>query len=278
MRHACARCPTRTAPRPTRSTTSRPPRRTTVGWIAIIVFAFLAGVGDPRRHRRASVYVLRSPSDLDPPAELTQYVLPEETVLLDRTGEVELARFGDFKRDIVAFDEIPPIMLDATTAIEDKTFWENAGFDPLGIVAAGIDSLRGNSRGASTITQQLVRARLLDQDLRPGRGPDVRAQAQGDHPVDPGDPVLREQGDDGKQEIITAYLNQIYYGNQSYGVKAAARSYFGKELGGPDAGRGGDPRRAPPVAVQLRPGPQRDRESATSSRRTTQPVPRPTAT
>ena len=100
--------------------------------------------------------------DLAPPSALTEYTLPEETVVLDRTGEVELARFGEFKRDVVTFEEIPPILLDATTAIEDKTFWENAGFDPLAIVAAGIDSLRGNSRGASTITQQLVRARLLD--------------------------------------------------------------------------------------------------------------------
>ena len=91
---------------------------------------------------------------------------------LDRTGEVELARFGDFKRDVVTFDEIPPIVLDATTAIEDKTFWENAGFDPVAIIAAGLDSLRGQGRGASTITQQLVRARLLDDEARAGRRPD----------------------------------------------------------------------------------------------------------
>ena len=78
---------------------------------------------------------------------------------------MELARFGEFKREVVTFEEIPPILLDATTAIEDKTFWENAGFDPMAIIAAGIDSLRGNSRGASTITQQLVRARLLDPEL-----------------------------------------------------------------------------------------------------------------
>ena len=103
---------------------------------------------------------------LDDPVEGPDRLeLPEETVLLDRTGETELARFGDFKREVVTFDQIPPIVLDATTAIEDKTFWENAGFDPLAIVAAGLDSMRGDSRGASTITQQLVRARLLDDDL-----------------------------------------------------------------------------------------------------------------
>ena len=97
------------------------------------------------------------------------------------------------------YDEIPPILLDATTAVEDKTFWENAGFDPVAIISAGLDSLRGRSRGASTITQQLVRACACSTgDLRPGPGPDRRAQAQGDHPVDPADPALR--GRPGKQD------------------------------------------------------------------------------
>ena len=71
--------------------------------------------------------------------------LPQEIVVLDRTGKTELARFGEFKREVVTFEQIPPILLDATTAVEDKTFWENAGFDPTAIVAAGIDSLRGSA-------------------------------------------------------------------------------------------------------------------------------------
>ena len=132
----------------------------TVGWFAIIVFAFLAGLGaiaarrDRWRLRRIGIG-----SELPSPPQLTNYVLPQETVIFDRRGTRELARFGDARREVVTFEEIPPLVLDATTAIEDKTFWENAGFDPLAIVAAGLDSLRGNSRGASTITQQLVRQR-----------------------------------------------------------------------------------------------------------------------
>ena len=55
--------------------------------------------------------------------------------------------------------------IDATTAVEDKNFWTNAGFDPLGIVSAAVDTLTGDTRGASTITQQLVRQRLLDPAL-----------------------------------------------------------------------------------------------------------------
>ena len=51
-------------------------------------------------------------------------------------GKVELARFGESRRELVTFEQIPPILLDATTAVEDKTFWENAGFDPVAIVSA----------------------------------------------------------------------------------------------------------------------------------------------
>ena len=86
---------------------------------------------------------------------------PRRRQVFDRTGKIELARFGQVKRDVVEYDQIPPWLIDATTAVEDKTFWENAGFDPVGIVSAAIDTASGNERGASTITQQLVRARLL---------------------------------------------------------------------------------------------------------------------
>ena len=68
----------------------------------------------------------------------------------------------------MTFDQIPDEMLDATTAIEDKDFWTNPGFDPVGIVSAGLDTLAGEPRGASTITQQLVRARLLPAEAFEG--------------------------------------------------------------------------------------------------------------
>ena len=59
-------------------------------------------------------------------------------------------------------------MLDATTAIEDKDFWSNPGFDAAGFVAATVDTLSGHPRGGSTITQQLVRARLLPESAFAG--------------------------------------------------------------------------------------------------------------
>ncbi len=117
------------------------------------------------------------------------------------------------------------MLVDATTAVEDRTFWENAGFDPVGILSAGLDALRGNARGASTITQQLVRQRLLTENgtaqtqLTVSRK--VREIIQSIRVTE------AYPGVAGKQRIIAAYLNQNYYGNDAYGVAAAAQAYFG---------------------------------------------------
>jgi membrane peptidoglycan carboxypeptidase len=200
-----------------------PARPTTAGWLGLIVFFFLAGIGAIGALATVSLYTALA-SNLDPVENLLDYELPEESIVYDRNG-TELARFGDFKREVVTFEEIPPVLLDATTAIEDKTFWENAGFDPVAIFSAGLDSIRGRSRGASTVTQQLTRMRLLDPDLLEDSS--RLAERKLKEIIQSIRLTQHFEGEQGKQDIITAYLNQIYYGNQSYGVKAAARSYFG---------------------------------------------------
>ena len=162
----------------------------------------------------------------DPVAALTNIPFEQQTIIYDRTGKVELARLGDLKRELVTFDQLPGEIIDATTAIEDKDFWINPGFDPAAIVSAGLATVSGNPRGASTITQQLVRARLLPASAFEGTTYERKARE-----------IIQSirltqayPGEAGKQQIITAYLNQNFYGNQSYGVKAAAKGYFGKSL------------------------------------------------
>ena len=162
----------------------------------------------------------------DPVAALTNIDFEQQTIIYDRTGKIELARLGDLKRELVTFGELPGEIIDATTAIEDKDFWINPGFDPAGIVSAGLDTVSGRPRGASTITQQLVRARLLPAEAFEGTTYERKARE-----------IIQSirltqafPGETGKQQIITAYLNQNFYGKQSYGVKAAAKSYFGKTL------------------------------------------------
>ena len=162
----------------------------------------------------------------DPREALTDLKFEQQTIVNDRTGKVELARLGTLKREIVTFDALPGEMLDATTAIEDQDFWINAGFDPTAIVSAGLDTISGRPRGASTITQQLVRARLLPPEAFEGSTYErkIREIIQSIRLTE------AYPGDAGKQEIITAYLNQNFYGNNSYGVKAAAKGYFGRPL------------------------------------------------
>jgi penicillin-binding protein 1A len=163
---------------------------------------------------------------LPDPAGLEHLTFAQPTIVYDRTGTVELARFQAEGRRVVTFDEVPGIVLDATTTAEDRTFWENDGFDPFAIVSAAAGNVgKGTERGASTITQQLVRARLLPPEVTaPGADRYARkileviqsARVTGAFP-----------GESGKKRIMTAYLNQIFYGHGAYGIAAAAAVYFG---------------------------------------------------
>jgi membrane peptidoglycan carboxypeptidase len=160
----------------------------------------------------------------DPKTKFGDLLFDEQTVVFDRTGKVELARFGQTQRQVIdKFDQLGPVLVDATTSIEDKTFWDNAGFDPLGIVSAAVDTARGQERGASTITQQLVRARLLPESAFTGTKYERKVKE-----IIQSIRLTQEfSGLEGKQKILVAYLNQNYYGDQSYGVAAAAIDYFG---------------------------------------------------
>ncbi|MDL2335234.1 MAG: transglycosylase domain-containing protein, partial [Chloroflexota bacterium] len=193
--------------------------------ISMVIFGGFALVGLIGLIGTVGLFAIYS-QGLPPTSDLGNLQFLSESVVYDRTGTVELARFNaGERREPVTFDEVPPILIDATTSTEDKSFWTNSGVDPVGIMSAMLDTIRGRERGASTITQQLVRQRLLDPDL-------VR---------DPGRVIERKikeiiqsvrvtqayPGEAGKQRIIEAYLNQNYYGNGSYGVMSAAKGYFG---------------------------------------------------
>ncbi|HXQ96360.1 MAG TPA: transglycosylase domain-containing protein [Candidatus Acidoferrales bacterium] len=154
------------------------------------------------------------------PHVLDNLQLNQESVIYDRNG-VQLATFGSQQREVVQFDQVPGIVIDATTSIEDKTFWTNSGFDPAGILAAIRDTLSGTQRGASTITQQLVRQRLLDPALV--ADPNRKVERKIKEIIQ----SIRLTQTLSKQQIMQDYLNGNFYGNNSYGIAAAASSYFG---------------------------------------------------
>jgi len=165
---------------------------------------------------------------LPDPATLTSLDFDQPTVIYDRTGKVELARFERENRRVVSYDEVPKLVLDTTTAAEDRTFWQNDGFDLGAIVAAAYQNATGEGgqieRGASTITQQLVRARLLPPDVTQSNDRYLRKVME---LLQASRVTSAFPGETGKEQIITAYLNQIYYGHQAFGIAAAAQIYFG---------------------------------------------------
>ncbi len=194
--------------------------------IPIILFAVFLGVGLAAFLGVTAAYSYYSDGLPDPKALLTALEFDQQTVVTDKTGKIELARLGERKREVVTYPELTGEVIDSTTAVEDKDFWDNPGFDLAGFVSATVDTVNGRPRGGSTITQQLVRARLLPPSAFDGSREErkIREIIQSLR-------LTQEfPGKAGKQQIITAYLNQNFYGNQSYGVKAAAKTYFGKEL------------------------------------------------
>ena len=168
-------------------------------------------------------------SDLPDPTSLGSLTFSQPTIIYDRTGKIELARFEREKRRVVAYDDVPRLVLDTTITAEDRTFWDNDGFDPAAIAAAVMQNISGEAdgeRGASTITQQLVRARLLPPEVTESADKYLRKVLE---VVQSARLTAAFPGEEGKERIITAYLNEIYYGHEAYGVAAAAEIYFGVE-------------------------------------------------
>jgi len=141
-----------------------------------------------------------------------------DTVITDNSGAVILADVGNQgnHRLAVRLKDVNPIMIQATVAIEDRGFYSNPGFDVVGIVRAALDNIRAGHvvGGGSTITQQLAKQQFLTPDQTASRKVKELALAY----------ELSQTYS--KDQIMELYLNKSFYGSQSYGVEAAAESYF----------------------------------------------------
>src|SRR5262245_34932518 len=132
--------------------------------LAIVLGASAAGIAMFGLAATATVAYLSE--DLPDPSQLQTLTFAQPTIVYDRDGKVELGRFQTVQRRVVDYLDVPRLVLDATTTAEDRTFWTNGGFDLEAIVSAIAENASGESdRGASTITQQLVRARMLPADV-----------------------------------------------------------------------------------------------------------------
>ncbi len=161
---------------------------------------------------------------LPSPDELYRRRRAPSTRLLDRHGRLlyEIVDPHAGRHTPLTLDQIPLYCRQATIATEDANFYRNPGVDPLGILRAAWINLRGGEvlAGGSTITQQLARNLLLDPQERQQRTLTRKLR----------ETILawRLARRYGKDEILTLYLNETYYGNFAYGIEAAANVYFGK--------------------------------------------------
>ena len=140
------------------------------------------------------------------------------TVTLQAADGSVLAHYGDLYGVAVQLHELPPHLPHAVLAVEDRRFYEHSGIDPRGVARAlwGNIWAGGLRSGGSTISQQLAKNLFLSPERT------LRRKAQ--------EALLAYwlERRFGKDQILTIYLNRVYFGQGAYGVDAAARRYFGK--------------------------------------------------
>ena len=160
-----------------------------------------------------------------PEFDIKKLYTKESTVLL-YNDKTEFARLGTENRELVDYDELPEVLIDAIIATEDARFFQHNGFDLGRFIKASIGQLEGNSGagGASTITMQLSKNFFTSTEAQGVEGivrkfTDIYLS------------VFKIEKKYSKEEIFEYYVNAQFLGNGTYGVKQASKLYFGKEVG-----------------------------------------------
>nr|WP_239059640.1 PBP1A family penicillin-binding protein [Ruegeria sp. PrR005] len=158
--------------------------------------------------------------DLPSHESLAEYKPPTISRIYSGEGHL-IDEFAKERRLFTPSGEIPDLVKQAFISAEDKNFYTHQGYDIRGIAAAGIEAVRSrgsNVRGASTITQQVMKNFLLSGDRKAERKIKEIILA------------VRLEQTLNKEQILELYMNEIFLGQNSYGVTAAAQTYFNKTL------------------------------------------------
>jgi len=150
---------------------------------------------------------------------MTEY-RPRVPLRIYTADKVLIGEFGEERRNVVPFDQIPDVMKSAILAAEDDRFYQHSGIDWLGVARAGLNNLvnLSKSQGASTITMQVARNFYLSSEKTYTRKFYELLL------------TFKIEATLSKDQILDLYMNQIYLGQRAYGFAAAARTYFGKSL------------------------------------------------
>src|SRR5262249_1620798 len=143
----------------------------------------------------------------------------QATVVFGANGQ-QIATFAEQNRVDVTLAQVPRIVVDAVVSTEDRHFFSEGGINLPSMGRALLSDLTGSQslQGGSTITQQYVKAAYLNPKRTLVRKIQEAAIA------------YRLAHSESKNEILQNYLNTIYWGRGAYGVEAASRAYFGKDI------------------------------------------------
>ena len=144
------------------------------------------------------------------------------------SDEVLMGRYFNENRTPVTYEEISPVLITTLIDTEDERFYQHHGIDVPGLFSAARDIIQGRARGASTITQQLAknmfRVRTQYSTGLLGRLPGIKILVM---KAKEWNVALKLEWVFTKEEILTMYLNTVDFGSNAYGIKTAARTYFG---------------------------------------------------
>jgi membrane peptidoglycan carboxypeptidase len=189
---------------------------------ALLAGLLMPWVGGPALAAQQSTSLLG-----EPPEELTYRPPPGNSSMLAANGEV-ITYFYDENRAPVAGDQIAEVMKQAMVAVEDARFYEHGGLDVQGTLRALVRNLAsgGVQEGGSTLTQQLVKQTLLQATDDPAKRQAAVEQTMG-RKLREARLALALEEQYSKDELLTRYLNIVYFGQNAYGIQPGARAYFG---------------------------------------------------
>ena len=191
-----------------------PPRRKRRIWPYVILLLIAWGV------IFGAIFWAHFLSDLPPVRTLLAGVPARDVTILDDHGRI-IARRGLTHEATVKVEDLPVYVPNAFIAIEDRRFREHIGLDPIGMIRAAFENMAAGHvvQGGSTLTQQLAKNLYLD----PNRTFDRKIQEAM--------LAIYLESHYSKNQILTLYLNRVYFGAGTYGIEAASEKFFGKHAG-----------------------------------------------
>lgn len=151
----------------------------------------------------------------------------QASVVYSSDGKILGKFYNEINRNDVEYTDLPPVLINALIATEDSRFYDHSGVDIKGVVAIVPSLMIGKKRGSSTLTQQLAKNLFSLRSSEEYTGVLDNAVV---HKIKEWFIAIQLEKSYSKQEILLMYLNTVEFGNRTFGIRSAAKKYFGKSV------------------------------------------------